>query len=86
MPEDIRSHLSEVAQKSKHKIIPTLLSILYDVPCRSKQHAADRQPLSTYAAAVGWLANQDAAYHHVPATWGHMRVHASRCVKSTHVV
>ena len=27
---------------------------------------------STCAAAVGWLANQDAAYHHVPATWGHM--------------
>ena len=35
-PEDVRSHSFEVAQKSKYKIILTLISILYDVPCRSK--------------------------------------------------
>ena len=34
--------------------------------CSSVSHwPIKMQPLSTWSAAVGWLANQDVAYHHV---------------------
>ena len=79
IPEDTRSYSSEVAQKLKHRIIPTLISILYDVPCR--------QAATKHMCSCCGLAGQSGCS--IPPCASHMRshgVHASRCVNPTHVV